>query len=317
MQRSLFAATFGLSLALAAALSAAQFEVEKEEDGVTVKRDGQLFTRYLIKSGAKPILWPLIGPYGDEVTRQYPMRKAGEGEKADHVHQRSCWFTHGAVNQVNFWAETGSHGEIVHREFVAVSGGEQAIIATRNDWVGPDGKRQCADLRTLTFGAEGSNVWFDFDITVTASDGPLTFGDDKEGTFGVRVAGTMDVDSKLGGRIVNSEGATDANAWGKAAAWCDYHGPVKGQTVGIAIMNHPSSFRYPTYWHVRTYGLFAANPFGLSYFTKAAKDAGSCTVEAGKSLTLNYRVLIHKGDEQEGRVAEVFQAYAKTDRSAK
>ena len=113
-------------------------------------------------------------------------------------------------------------------------------------------------------------------------------------------------------RSSTAKGQTNAEAWGKAAAWCDYHGPVKDNVVGIAVMNHPSSFRYPTYWHVRTYGLFAANPFGLSYFTKAAKNAGDFTVEAGQSITLNYRVLIHKGDEQEGRVAEVFRAYAAT-----
>jgi Methane oxygenase PmoA len=310
-----FLLSFGLSLGLAASLQAAHFDVQQEPDGVTVKLNGKLFTRYLIKSGAKPILWPIIGPHGDEVTRQYPMRKAGEDEKADHPHQRSCWFTHGDVNGVNFWDEGGKHGDIVQREFGQVAGGDQAVIVTRNDWVGPDGKKQCEDLRTVTFGVDGDSVWFDFDITLTATDGPVKFGDTKEGTFGIRVAGTMNVDSKLGGRIINSDGVTDGNAWAKAAAWCDYQGPVKGKTVGIAVMNHPSSFRYPTYWHVRTYGLFAANPFGVSDFTKAAKGAGAYTLEAGKSLTLNYRVLIHQGDEQVGRVAEVFEAYAKTKKS--
>ena len=126
----------------------------------------------------------------------------------------------------------------------------------------------------------------------------------------------MSVDSKLGGKIVNSNGETDGAAWAKAAAWCDYYGPVKGKTVGIAILNHPSSFRFPTYWHVRTYGLFSANPFGVADFTKAPKDAGDYTIEAGKSINFNYRVLLHKGDEKEGRVAAVYEAYAKTVKTA-
>jgi hypothetical protein len=301
----------GLLFVSAVSVQAAQFEVKQESDGVTVLWSGKLLTRYVVKSEAKPILWPIIGPYGDEITRQYPMRPAAEGEKADHPHQRSCWFTHGDVNGVSFWAETAGHGEIVHREFLKVAGGEQAVIATRNDWLLPDGKKLCEDQRTVTFGVDGENVWFDFDVTVTATDGKVTFGDTKEGTFGFRVAGTMNVDSKPGGRIVNSEGATDAAAWAKTASWCDYHGPVKGHVVGIAVMNHPRSFRYPTYWHVRTYGLFAANPFGVADFTKAPKGTGAHTLDPGQSFTLNYRVLIHKGDEKEGRVAEAWDRYAK------
>jgi hypothetical protein len=118
------------------------------------------------------------------------------------------------------------------------------------------------------------------------------------------------VDAGQGGKIVNSEGNTDRDAWGKQAAWCDYHGPVKGNVVGIAILNHPQSFRFPTYWHVRTYGLFTANPFGLSNFVRAEKGAGAASLAQGDSFTLKYRLLIHKGDEREGRVAEAFARYA-------
>ena len=106
----------------------------------------------------------------------------------------------------------------------------------------------------------------DFEITLKATHGPVTFGDTKEGMFGLRVASSMDVNKKQGGRITNAEGLTDDQAWGKASPWVDYTGPVQGKTVGIAILNHPRSFRYPTTWHVRTYGLFAANPFGWHDF---------------------------------------------------
>src|SRR6185295_2116583 len=116
----------------------------------------------------------------------------------------------------------------------------------------------------------------------------VVFGDTKEGSFGVRMASSIRVDSKQGGEIVNSDGLTNQAAWGKPAAWVDYHGPVDGQQVGLAILNHPSSFRYPTYWHVRTYGLFAANPFGLHDFTGSAQAA--YVLPANQSFTLRYRV---------------------------
>jgi len=306
--------TIGFFLTVAASVQAAQFELEKTEEGVTVTLDGKLLTRYITKSGNKPILWPIIGPNGNEITRAYPMRDAGPNERADHPHHRSFWFTHGDVNGISFWHEGERTGEIVHNEFVRVEGGQNPVIVTRNDWNGPDGKKMCEDKRTLTFGVDGQSVWIDFDTTVKATVGPVTFGDTKEGCCGVRVAGTMKTDAKQGGKIVNCEGHADRAAWGKQAAWCDYHGPVEGDVVGIAIMNHPKSFRFPTYWHVRTYGLFTANPFGLSNFIKAEKGTGSHTLAAGESFTLNYRLLIHKGDEKDGGVAEAFARYAKAEK---
>ena len=304
-------APVAFTLLAAGAASAEKFTVEQSDDAATVLLDGKLFTRYLTKSGAKPVLYPVIGPGGAAMTRAYPLEEK-EGERTDHVHQRSFWFTHDKVNGVGFWHENDNHGEIVHREFVKAEGGDQATIVTRNDWVGPDGKKILEDERTLVFGAEGDKRWIDFEITLKATEGEVTFGDTKEGTFGIRVAESMKVDAKMGGQIVNSEGQTDGAAWGKRAAWVDYHGPVDGKTVGVAILNHPSSFRFPTYWHVRTYGLFAANPFGANDFTRGQDGDGSQTLKKGDQIALRYRVLLHPGDEKEGRVAGEYEKYAKT-----
>ena len=122
----------------------------------------------------------------------------------------------------------------------------------------------------------------DFEIEIHATDGDVTFHDTKEGMFGLRVASSMDVAKKTGGRITNAEGLTDDKAWGQASPWVDYVGPVQGKTLGIAILNHPQSFRYPTTWHVRTYGLFAANPFGWHDFGRSEK--GDYTLPAGQKV---------------------------------
>jgi len=291
--------------------SAADLTVEKDAEGVTVNVDGKLFTRYLVKSGTKPILWPIVGPTGKEMTRAWPMREGNADEKTDHVHQKSFWFTHGAVNKVSFWDENKGHGDINHREFVKVEGGKQATIVTRNDWVGPDGAKICEDERTLVFGADADARWIDFDVVVKAGAAPAVFGDTKEGAFGLRVAGTMNVDKKLGGRIVNAKGLADDAAWGKAAEWVDYYGPVQGEQLGVAILNHPSSFRFPSHWHVRTYGLFAANPFGLRDFSGDKSIDGSHKIEPGQTMVLRYRVVFHKGTEVTGKIAERFAEYAK------
>jgi hypothetical protein len=162
----------------------------------------------------------------------------------------------------------------------------------------------------MTFAADASTRWIDFRITITAQDEKIVFGDTKEGSLGMRVGGAMAVDDKAGGKIVNSDGLQDAEAWGKRAAWVDYSGPIDGQQVGIAILNHPASFRYPTYWHVRTYGLFAANPFGLHDFLNRPDADGSLSLARGESFSLYYRIIVHVGDAEAAGIAAAFDRYA-------
>lgn len=299
-----------LVLLFAAATTAAELTVEDTPGGVAVKIDGQPFAEYVTKSGSKPIVWPIYGPTGKLMTRSWPMDDSVASEKdRDHIHQRSLWFTHGDVNGIDFWSE--GKGRIEHKEFVKKEGGPNAVIITRNDWRSPnDNTKLLEDERTFTFGGDADARWIDVDVELKATNGAVVFGDTKEGSFGVRVPSSVRVESLKGGKIVNSDGLVNLAAWGKPAAWVDYHGPIDGETLGIAILNHPSSFRYPTHWHVRTYGLFAANPFGLSDFTRG-QEKGQYTLPKGESLKLRYRVLLHKGDEQQGRVAEVFENYAK------
>ena len=284
-------------------------ELKKADDGVDVSIGGQLFTRYLTLSGHKPVCYPIIGPTGKPVTRNYPMQKV-EGEEADHVHHRSFWFTHGSVNSVDFWAEGPKCGKIAQKSLdAAISGPVMGIIRTSNDWIAPDGARVCSDTREMRIYNAKNGRLFDFITMISAPDGPVKFGDTKEGSFGFRVASTMRADSKKGGRILNARGEKDDATWSRQAEWCDCSGPVDGEIVGIAMMEHPGSFRAPTYWHVRTYGLFCANPFGLKEFTKDKNADGSYTIDKGKSITFSYRIWIHKGYADAAGVANVYKQY--------
>ena len=285
--------------------------IERLPSKAVVRLDGKPFTEYIFFLGAKPVLWPIYGPTGKAMTRAFPMEKPLPGGTHDHIHQRSMWFTHGDVNGVDFWGEQKQYGTERQREIVKCEGGKTGLLITRNDWLNPEAKKQCEDRRVLKFGGDADVRWIDFEITIRATDGPVVFGDTKEGSFGLRVADSMRVDAHKGGRIISSEGQSDEAAWGKRAAWVDYHGPVEGETLGIAILNHPSSFHYPNRWHVRPYGLFAANPFGERDFTKDAKGNGAYTLPSGQSLTLHYRVLFHRGDEKAAKVDQVFAAYSK------
>ncbi len=288
-------------------------------DRVRVEINGQLFTEYVFKDVPRPFCYPLLGPAGLPMTRNFPMKEV-PGEDRDHKHHRSLWFTHGAVNGVDFWSEARDFGKIVHDGFTEVSSGkDMGVIRSRNKWVAADGKVVCTDELTLrVYNRPANERLFDYDITIHASNGELTFGDTKEGSMAIRLNETMrlkpnkDNAGKPTGRIVNSDGVRDGATWGKRAAWCDYHGPVEGKTVGVAIFDHPQNPRHPTWWHVRDYGLFAANPFGRHDFESLPdKTAGNLVVPAGKSVSFRYRFYIHEGDEKQGKVAERYAEYTK------
>lgn len=200
---------------------------------------------------------------------------------------------------------------IKHRDFTELKAdNEKAVIAETLDYLDPAGKRYLTEERRITFRVLGDMRAIDFDQDFIASDGAVTFDDRKDAGLSIRVPTSMAVESKQGGKIINSEGLTDVAAWGKAAAWCDYHGPVEGEQLGIAMLNHPTSFRYPTRWHVRPYGLFTANPFASQDYDKT-QPSGDYELKAGERLKMRHRFLFHQGDEKSAKIAEAFEAYAK------
>ncbi len=291
--------------------ASSSYSVEMVDDGVEIKLGGQLLTKYWASHTSRPILWPLIGFDGVELTRGYPMQDALPSEKKDHVHHRSFWFNHGEVNGLDFWSEAKSAGKISAIGSPKISGGDTATLKARHQWNDMDGNRVLTDQWHLTFAHDDKLRWIDCVFTLTASEGDVNFGDTKEGSFGIRVAGTMKVDAKQGGKIRNAEGLIDSAAWAQASSWVDYYGPVSDGIHGIAILNHPDSFNYPTRWHVRTYGLFAANPFGVSHFVGGSKTAGT-TLKKGESMTFGYRVVIHRGDTESAGIPAVWEAYRAT-----
>jgi len=316
--------------------------IVRTNDRVRVEINGEHFTDYWYKGNQHPAIskdrsgnsitnptrhvyfYPLIGPGGANMTRSWPMKDDVEGEEKDHHHHRSLWFSHGAVNGVDFWAETSKAGKIQHAGFVEIkSGKDEGVIISSNRWVAPDGTVVCTDERVFrVYNRPANERVVDFEITLKApANRDVLFGDTKEGTMAIRVNEQMRVTRGRkqpgGGHIVLSTGVRDdappergdTQTWGKRAAWCDYWGKVDGKEVGIAIFDHPSNPVHPTYWHVRDYGLFAANPFGIHDFEKKPPGTGNLNIEAGKSVTFKYRLYIHEGDEKKAKVAERYQEY--------
>jgi hypothetical protein len=316
-----------IALALVGPLAAAEKGVSIVEAGgnLRVEIDGALFTVYHPTGARRPYFHPIIGPTGKLMVRNWPEKEA-PGEERDHIHHRGLWFGHHAVNGVSFWDDVEAGGRQVHEKFGAIRSGTVAGgFSEAVKWVDKDGKEICRDERTIHIRKAPLGRIIDIEVTMTATQGDLVFGDDTDGLVALRVAETMrlkipnDLNNRKAGKrpglghIVNSEGVRDDATWGKRAAWCDYSGPVEGEVVGVAIFDHPQNLRYPTWWHVRDYGLFAANPFGKRHFEKLEdRKAGEYILAAGQRITFRYRIYFHAGNEDEGRVAAAYAEYAST-----
>jgi hypothetical protein len=266
---------------------------------------------YCDPQAARPYWWPLPGPFGAPLTRAWPMAKVA-GEKQDHKHHRSLWVAYGELNGTDNWSEEPTCATQTHQGWNGLSAGDVAVVLDQNVcWRAHLGDPVLHERRVWRwYRALGATQLIDLEIDLTPAPGveEVTFGDTKEGGLcSVRVATSMDVPA---GRIQNSAGGiNEGETWGKRAHWCDYSGPVAGQTVGIAIFDHPESFRHPTWWHVRNYGLMTANCFGLSHFTKH-RENGSYVLPSGRQLRFRYRLCLHAGNADEGKVADRYQDYA-------
>jgi len=291
------------------------------EDRVRIEINGTLFSDYIFAGSPKPYLYPIQAADGTRLNRDFPMAET-EGESRDHRHHRSLWFGHGRVNGEDFWLENDRSGTIEQDTVLEASGGPIGLLRTRNRWVAKDGSIVCTDERTLRVQPDASGRLLDFEVTIHADHGPVVFGDTKEGTMSIRVAQWMNASTRVErqrvpgpGSFINEAGLRDTDAWGKRAGWVDYFAPHEGKTYGVAIFDHPQNPRHPTWWHVRDYGLFAANPFGQHDFERLRDQphARDFTIPAGESATFRYRFYFHDGDTEAARVSDHYRDYAQPE----
>jgi hypothetical protein len=310
-----------LSLLSAAALAfpaAAQVKITPGPEKISVVINGKPFTDFYVAGAdvTKPYLHPLRAASGTYVTRMWPMEDVAEeqGTKKDHKHQRGLWFAHEKVNGLDFWNNEASYttpnrGKIVLKKIDQVkSGKKEGSIAATFEWMDLQGKVLLTETRVMTFYSEPTLRVFDLDITLTPAIA-VTFGDAKDGVFGVRMRPVLQEEGGTG-HLTNADGlAGEKQLWGKPSKWCDYSGEVNGEMVGIAVFDNPANPRSPVRWHARGYGLFAANPFGLSVFTGDKSQHGEITAQPGEKLRYRYRVVIHQGDAKSAGLAGLWDQY--------
>jgi len=301
-----------------------EFKNREAEHSIDILFDGKIFTSYCWPENVyKPILYPVYTSSGTEITRGFPL-KPREGERNDHLHQAGIWLNYGKVNGLDFWGngyrgykEPGG-GEIRHLKIESMGvGTNEAILTTIESWLNPKGRELLSEKTQYHFIAKGVLRIIDRITTLTAKDTTVVFSDTKEGMFGIRVARQLelplnesvvllDAEGKPSSQKVpaangatgnyrSSKGITGEAVWGTRAEWMDLYGIIGNEMISIVVCDHPKNPGYPTYWHARGYGLFAANPLGWSDFTKG-RETFNFTLKPGESATFRYRVIISSGN---------------------
>jgi hypothetical protein len=298
----------------------------KNDRKVEVRYDGKLLTAYCyFDSTEKPVLFPVKTVSGVTVTRGYPIAPR-PGERTDHPHHAGLWFNYESVNGLDFWNNSSAiaqerkhlYGSIKHQKVLSSSAkGGEARLSTLSHWVDQKGTVLLEETTYYVFRAKGSQFIIDRKCTLKAMADEVVFKDVKDGVLGIRVARGLEMPSRqqdkfidsngiettvpamnnegVAGMYVSREGTRGDDVWSTKSPWVQLYGVVQDKPVGVTIIDHPSNIGYPTYWHARGYGLFAANPLGRSVFSEG-KETLNLTLTKGKSASFHYRVVIHEGE---------------------
>jgi hypothetical protein len=308
---------------------------------VEVSVDGRPFTAYVWPDRlAKPVLYPIRTARGTLVTRGFPLEPR-PGERVDHPHQVGLWFNHGDVNGVDFWnnsetrtpAEQAKLGRIRHRGVVSSRGGAgEGELVIDADWLMPDGSTVLGEHTRFVFRADRESRGIERVTELTARAQLVRFTDNKEGVLGMRVARALEepsdkpelftdasgkatpvpvLDNKgVNGRYTSSEGVTGAAVWGTRGRWMALAGRVGDEDVVLLMVDHPKNPGYPTYWHARGYGLFAANPLGQAAFSNGQQTL-NFTLAPGATATFRYLLWVLPGPFSRERAEQAAAGFVK------
>jgi len=296
--------------------------VNEQERRADVSIDGQPFTSYIWPTTLKkPVLYPLRSAKGTIVTRGFPLEQR-PGERVDHPHHAGLWFNYENVNGIDFWNNSDAikpenapkMGTILHRSIAsAKSGAQQGELEVETEWVTFDKKVLIKEHTQFVFRGGPGFRSVDRITTLSALDSKVDFKDEKDGMLGLRVIRALEIPSDkpevytdasgrpttvakldntgVNGTYLTSEGKKGDAAWGTRGRWCNLSGLVGDEPVTITILDYPSNPGFPTYWHARGYGLFAANPLGQKVFSEGKQEL-NFSLAPNTSATFRYRILI-------------------------
>lgn len=289
---------------------------------VEVKIDGEQFTSYVYDGQTpKPILYPIVTKSGKTVTRGFPFAPR-PNERVDHPHHAGLWMNYGDVNGLDFWnnsyaipeEEKHKYGTIYHQE-ISGTNEDEGKLSVKTVWRTPDHVDLIEETTEFVFSENGNTRVIDRTTTLKALQ-EVSLKDNKEGMIAMRMTRELELPSDkpaeytdaegnvtevkvlnnegINGNYYASGGLKGDDVWGTRNKWVKLEGTMNEEPVSVTMIDHQKNVGYPTYWHARGYGLFAANPLGQAVFSDG-KETLDFKLAQGESTTFKYRILIHNG----------------------
>jgi hypothetical protein len=309
-----------------------------DKQKIDVLVGGKLFTSYQYPSNLeKPYLFPVIAPNGSVITRGFPL-EPGKGERVDHPHHIGIWFNHGNVNGLDFWnnssaipaSKKSSYGHIVVKQIVKA---KKRVIEVISDWNDNKDNTLLVENTKYIFSADRNSRTIDHISTLTAANGPVTFTDNKEGMFAIRVDRAFEMPSNesliftddkgnpttvkatdntgVTGMYTSSSGLKGDNVWSSRNDWVMLSGTKDNVLTTMAVFDHPKNMGYPAHSHARGYGLFSTNNLGANSYVPGEEKI-VVTLQKGESITLRHRFYVQSGSELIAEAAnKIFQEFSK------
>lgn len=326
MTKYLILTLCGLSLQLNAQTQSVSFQPHKNGKQVDINVDGKFFSSFIYPDSLeKPILYPLQTASGITLTRGFPLNTRDQ-ERTDHPHHVGLWLNYESVNGLDFWNNSYNIPEAKKPKYGWIrgvkvtgykSGNKIGELSYTANWERQDRHVLLREKTTFIISGVGNTRTIDRVTTLTAVKDTVKFKDVKDGMIALRVTKELEMPSNqtaeftdsqgnrtkvsasgngANGDYLTSAGKKGNDAWGSRANWCLLAGVKAGQEVSIAIIDHPKNPGYPTYWHARDYGLFAANPLGQQVFSNG-KENLNLSLSPGQSVTFRYRIFISSGEK--------------------
>ncbi|MEO8822282.1 MAG: PmoA family protein [Ginsengibacter sp.] len=298
------------------------------ENKINVLINNKPFTSFLYSDTLeKPVLYPVHAADGKVVTRGFPLNPQ-PGDPTDHPHHLGIWFNYENVNGLDFWNNSYAipkdkkhlYGWIRTDRIISTSGGKKGIIVYHANWTDQQKNILLEETTELTFSGTEHLRIIDRKTTLKANV-MVNFNDAKDGMYGMRLAHALQIpdnkdkefkddrgnvtivkggtDAIANGNYLTSEGKTGDDAWSTRGRWCKVYGKMGKDSISVAIIDHPKNPNYPTFWHARGYGLFAANPLGEKIFTNG-KSSKNLRLKKGESVTFRYRIVIDANNKTLG-----------------
>jgi hypothetical protein len=312
-----------------------EFKQDKDNRKVEVYIEGKHFTSFIYPNDMeKPVLFPILTASGKAITRGYPIEPRAF-ERTDHPHHVGLWFNFGDVNGLDFWNNSFAikpenkhkYGTIHFKEIVNQDQNASRLV-TKSEWVDNENSTLIEEETSFIFSGDSTLRSIER-ITNLKAVQEITFKENKEGLFGLRVDRAFEEPSKEAGEFLdangivtstpvlnnegvngiyrNAEGITGGAAWGKRSAWVALRTEKEGEIITIVMIDHPENQNYPAWWHARGYGLFAVNNLGGRAFDEKA-DPVLLELDPGENLIFKHKLVIGGDltDEEITAIAEDF-----------